>query len=218
MESKKEEFVQEILNWFQSNRRSFSWRSGKLTPFQLLIAELMLQKTGANQVERIFPKFIQDFPDARSIARIPEEKLGEIFHPLGLFNRRARDLKKLAQVILENGNEVPNTEKGLINLPGIGEYIANAILCFGFSQKVPIVDANVARVFKRVFSFPVKGAPSRDKSFAAKISEIIPNKGFKDFNYALLDFAAAICLPRKPLCETCIVSKMCDLKNNLKVQ
>lgn len=210
MKSKNESFSKHLLDWFESNRRDFSWRKPGLTPFQLLIAEIMLQKTGAKQVENIFSKFIKKYPDANTIIKIKDEKLEELLHPLGLFKRRTRDIKKTAQKIIENNNKVPTTRKELMELPGVGEYIANAVLCFSFKKPVPIVDANVGRVIKRVFSFPVKSAPSRDKNLLEKMKEILPEKKARDFNLAILDFAALVCFPRNPQCGECPFSQSCD--------
>ncbi len=210
MKSKYEQFVKLLLDWFESNKRDFSWRTLKLTPFQHLVAEMMLQKTNAKQVDKLFTSFIKDHPDAKSIVELAEESLAEELQPLGLFNRRARDLKKTAQIILDESNEVPSTREELMKLPGVGDYIANAILCFSFNMAVPILDANVGRVIKRMYSFPVKGAPSRDKSLAKKMSQVIPEKNFKEFNYAILDLAALICLPRKPQCSECPLLSICD--------
>ena len=210
MKSKNESFIKYLIEWFESNKRDFSWRQPGLTPFQLLIAEIMLQKTGANQVESLFPDFIKNYPEAKSIVSMQDEELEEILHPLGLFKRRARDIKKTAQIIVENENRVPTTRKELMALPGVGEYIANAVLCFAYKKPVPIVDANIGRVMKRFFSFPVKSAPSRDKNLLEKMNEILPEEKAKNFNLALLDFAALVCLPRTPRCEECPISQSCD--------
>ena len=210
MNSKNEYFIKYLIDWFELNKRDFSWRKPDLTPFQLLIAEIMLQKTGANQVENLFPDFIKKYPDANSVISMKDEELEELLHPLGLFKRRARDIKKTAQQIVENENKIPRTRKELMKLPGVGEYIANAVLCFGFKKPVPIVDANVGRIMNRIFSFPVKSAPSRDKNLLEKMKEILPEKNARAFNLALLDFAALVCLPRKPRCEECPLSQSCD--------
>jgi len=210
MKSKNDSFIKYLIIWFESNKRDFSWRQPGLTPFQLLIAEIMLQKTGANQVENLFPEFIKKYPDAKSIISIQDEELEEILHPLGLFKRRARDIKKTAQIIVENNNKVPKTRKELMELPGVGEYIANAVLCFAFKKPVPIVDANIGRVMKRFFSFPVKSAPSRDKKLLEKMKGILPEDNARNFNLALLDFAALVCLPRTPRCEECPMFQSCD--------
>ncbi|MFX1238383.1 MAG: hypothetical protein ACFFAS_13685 [Promethearchaeota archaeon] len=211
---KEQEFVQHLLKWFENNKRNFAWRNPELSPFNVLIAEIMLQKTGANQVEPLFTTFIQDYPTAESVANLTEEDLGEILKPLGLFKRRARDIKKAVNAIIDNGGQIPKDPKELMALPGVGEYIANAVSCFAFGQRTAIVDANVGRIIKRVFSFPVKSAPSRDKALTEKMNEIVPEQDYRAFNLALLDFAALTCLPRTPSCEGCPLIKMCDFYNN----
>jgi len=215
MKKKDDLFIEFLLKWFKTNKRKFSWRILNLTPFQVLIAELLLQKTNANQVEKIFPEFIKKFPDPLKIVKTDESQLAETLRPLGLFLRRSRDLKKTAKLIIDNNNEVPETKKELMNLPGVGEYIANAVLCFAFNKPVPIIDANVGRIMKRVYSFPVKNAPSRDKNLEKFMQDLIPKSNFKEFNLALLDLAALICLPKNPKCLECPVSKICDFFINL---
>lgn len=217
MDSRDGTFVKLILDWFKSNKREFSWRTLELSPFQVLIAELMLQKTNASQVENIFPRFIETYPNPESIANVSEDNLASLLQPLGLFNRRARDLKKTSKIILNLKNVVPSEKKDLLNLPGVGDYIANAVLCFAFNKKMPIIDANVGRIMKRIFSFPVKSAPSRDKKLAEKMEDLIPDRHFKEFNYAILDLAALICLPRKPRCEECPLTVICDYFMKLEI-
>jgi len=217
MDSRDDTFVKLILDWFKSNKREFSWRTLELSPFQVLIAELMLQKTNASQVENIFPRFIETYPNPESIANVSEDNLASLLQPLGLFNRRARDLKKTSEMILNLENMVPSEKKDLLNLPGVGDYIANAVLCFAFNKKMPIIDTNVGRIMKRIFSFPVKSAPSRDKKLAEKMEKLIPDRYFKEFNYAILDLAALICLPRKPRCEECPLTVICDYFMKLEI-
>lgn len=216
MDSKDVTFVKLILDWFKNNKREFSWRTLNLTPFQVLVAEIMLQKTNASQVENIFPRFIEIYPNPENIANISEDDLANLLQPLGLFNRRARDIKKTAEIILDLGN-VPSEKNDLLNLPGVGDYIANAVLCFAFNKKMPIIDTNVGRVMKRVFSFPVKSAPSRDKKLAERMEGLIPDRYFKEFNYAILDMAALICIPRKPRCEECLLTAICEYYMNLQL-
>jgi A/G-specific adenine glycosylase len=210
MEDKDKTFVKALLKWYKVNKRDFPWRDENLTPFQLLLAELMLQKTNATQVEKLFLDFIEKYPNPLSISELEESFLSDLLKPLGLYNRRARDLKKLTEMIISDNNTIPNSKKQLLELPGVGDYIANALLCFAFNNKVPIIDANVGRVMKRVYSFPVKGAPSRDKKLTERMQEIIPDNNFKSFNYAILDFAALLCLPRNPKCDECPLYEICD--------
>ncbi|MHA1105230.1 MAG: hypothetical protein ACTSPN_05855 [Promethearchaeota archaeon] len=151
------------------------------------------------------------------MSKLKEDDLAKFLQPLGLFNRRARDLKKTAEIILDLGNVIPSEKKDLMSLPGVGDYIANAVLCFAFSKKMPIIDANIGRVMKRIYSFPVKSAPSRDKKLAERMEELIPDRYFKEFNYGILDIAALICIPRKPRCEECPLTAICDHYMNLQI-
>jgi A/G-specific adenine glycosylase len=210
MASREKFFVEQLINWFDTNKRAFSWRKLSLTPFQALLAELMLQKTNANQVEKMFGNFIARYPDPKSILNLKQETLSNILQPLGLFNRRARDLKKISEIIHKNDDNLPSEKSELLKLPGVGNYIANAVLCFVFEQKVPMIDANVGRVMKRFYSFPVKGAPSRDRKLEEKMTALMPDARFKDFNLALIDLAALICIPRNPLCSECPLNLNCD--------
>ena len=216
MKAKDQKFVELLLVWFNKNKREFSWRDPNLTPFQILIAEFMLQKTGANQVEKLYPEFIKSYPNPEAISNLSNEKLEELLHPLGLYQRRARDIKKTTIAILENDGELPKTKKELMALPGIGEYMASAILCFAFQIPVPIIDANVGRVMRRLYSFPVKSAPSRDKNLLEKMTLIIPKSNFREFNLAILDFAALVCLPRSPSCQECPLLIICDYNSKKK--
>lgn len=210
MASKDKQFVKLLISWFEAHKRTFSWRNPELTPYQVLVAEILLQKTNANQVEKVFPDFIKQFPNVENLNEINENNLAKLLEPLGLFNRRARDLKKTAVAICEKNGKIPDDRKSLMKLPGVGEYISNAVLCFGFNKPVPIIDANVGRVIKRVYSFPVKSAPSRDKDLLIKMEEIIPDTRFKEFNLGILDLGALICVPRNPKCKECPLIKICD--------
>ncbi len=214
MNIKDETFVKTLLEWFKENKRIFSWREPNLSPFQILIAEIMLQKTGASQVEKIFPDFIKTCPNPSTIATLNIKTLEEKLRPLGLYQRRARDIKKTAELILENGNKLPTTKKELMVLPGIGEYIANAILCFAFQIPVPIIDTNVGRVMKRIYTFPVKSAPSRDKDLLERMTNLLPDTNFREFNLAILDFAALVCLSKNPRCNQCPLSKICEFHSS----
>lgn len=214
MERRRDKFANEIIEWYEKNGRDFPWRTMELTPFQFLVAELMLQKTNANQVEKVFVDFIKKYPNCIKILKASLIELQEEFRSLGLFRRRVRDLRKLCKIIVKKNNGFPNSKEDLKKLPGVGEYIARAVSCFAFDQRIPIIDSNVARVISRVFSFPIKGAPSRDKSLAKKMVKLIPKKNYKKFNYGILDFAALICVPRNPDHKICPLKSICDYYQN----
>lgn len=207
LSSKNDFFIKNLLIWFQKCKRDFPWRRKK-NPFDLLIAEFMLQKTNATSVLKVYESFLKKFPNMKSIYETKQAVLEEELKDLGLYKRRARDLKKIAEILRES-EVIPQTKEDLFQLPGIGNYMANAILCFGFGKKIPIVDANVGRIISRFFNFEVKSAPSRDKKLFSFLEELIPDNA-REFNYALLDFGALTCKAQKPKCEECPLNSKCS--------
>ena len=205
--SKKGFFLKNLLSWYENNKRDFPWRRTE-DPYEILIAELMLQKTQAASVVKVYGSFLKKYSNIRSLYDAKRDELENELQDLGLFRRRARDLKRIAENLVEN-NEIPKIKKELLELPGIGNYMANAILCFAFGEKIPIVDANVGRIISRFFKFEVKSAPSRDKGLFLFLNELIPDNA-RDFNYALLDFGALICKAQKPSCEECSLKSECS--------
>jgi A/G-specific adenine glycosylase len=126
-------------------------------------------------------------------------------------NTRARLLKAVAESIVASGEEIPLDKKRLVQLPGVGEYVANAVLCFSMGADVPLVDTNAIRVVQRVFSFKSRKArPREDKAIWDFVSSLIPAKKGRLFNMALLDFGRLVCTNRNPQCPTCEVNSICD--------
>ena len=116
----------------------------------------------------------------------------------------------LAKDIAQRFDEkIPEDKKDLLSLPGGGEYVAGAVLCFAFGKNVSIVDSNVCRVVGRVFGIEAKGEARRDPNFRQIVDSILPEGNAKEFNWAIIDLAALICLPRKPLCGVCPLNEVC---------
>ena len=164
----------------------------------------MLQRTQVRQVTPIFEKFIQKFPEPRPVS---EKDLEELLFPLGLKHR----IKRVANLMtkLASIREVPNTMEDLLKLPGVGVYIASAVLCFGFGQDVPVVDPNVVRVLSRVMGFrSAKKRPHTDPKIWEFAARIVPKQMGRAFNEALIDFGALICKP-KPICKECPMPDIC---------
>ncbi len=203
-----------MLDWYEKNGRGYLWRS-QIDPYKVLVAEIMLQQTNADRVAQIYPQFIQRFPDTIALARSEVEELKLILKSLGLDYRAAR-LKNIAQKLAtEYGGEVPSTEETLSALPGVGLYIANAVLCFAYSNRVPLIDINVVRLYERVFSLRSDKKRAREDlkiwEFAA---EMMPVTGFKKYNWALIDFGAKICMSKNPRCDKCTVRFICNYSSD----
>lgn len=209
-EDKQTRFVQLILKWGEKNKRVFPWRKDR-TPYKVLLAEILLQRTPATRVAKFFPKFVKKFPSPQSILKTDINDLREFLHPMGL-KKRAVWLVRLMKEICERHNyEIPENEEELMKLSGIGLYTARAILIFAFMKDLAIVDTNVARVLQRIFEELVEEVkrPSENKKIWSFAAELIPRNFGPQYNEALLDFAAKICR-KNPSCHVCPVTNICD--------
>jgi A/G-specific adenine glycosylase len=202
-------FQQAILDWYEMNHRGYSWR-GQTDPYKILVSEIMLQQTNADRVSPVYQRFIQRYPSIRELAQAGLPDLMTIIKPIGL-SYRAHRLKRVAErLIAEYDGDFPAREEALLALPGIGQYIANAILCFAFDKKVAMVDVNVVRLYHRVFGITSEKARPRDDCKLWEFAqEMLPVNKYKEYNLALIDLSAQICTPQKPKCEECPTSNTC---------
>jgi A/G-specific adenine glycosylase len=207
---KKKEFVKNLLAWHAENKRTFSWRQTK-NPFHILIAEIMLQKTDAKKVSEIYDRFLAKYPNVQALSEASLDELRREILYLGIHSRAER-LRKLAiEVIKIHGGDIPSDRKKLLSLPGVGNYIANAVLCFAFNKDVPLIDANIIRILRRVFSIESSNPrPREDQSLWDASAKLVPKGAAREFNLALLDFAAAVCTVKNPKHEECPVKNICD--------
>jgi len=199
-----------LLEWWSPDQFDYQWRKTS-DPYKILISELLLHKTDAKKVEQVYPKFIEKFPTILDLYRADIKEIEKLIKDIGLFYR-AKRMKKIAEQIINqfNGN-IPDSKKGLVSLYGVGDYISNAVLCFAFEKRVPIVDTNVIRVYERVFSLKSsKSRPRTDKKIWDFAEKILPLEKFVEYNYALLDFASSICKAKNPRCKMCPINKTCQ--------
>ena len=206
-----EPFSESLLLWYRENRRSFPWRDAG-DPYLTWISEIMLQQTRTEAVIPYFKRFTEELPDVGQLAQCPPERLMKLWEGLGYYSR-ARNLQKAAAVIMEDyGGKIPDSYEDLISLPGIGPYTAGAVASIAFGIPVPAVDGNALRIAARVTGShePVNEEPFKRKAhtfFQERISADCPG----DFNQAVMDLGAMICLPgkEKPLCGDCPVQRFC---------
>ena len=198
-----EAFRTSLLDWSENNLRSFSWRE-TTDPYEVLVAEILLQKTAAEKVEPIYDELLATYPTPNVLADADQEGLADIIYSLGFQNQRSKALISIGQEICES--DVPDTADELLKLSYVGRYAANATLCFAFEQPRPIVDANVVRVYNRVFS---EDFDYRDEDMWSFASEVLPADDAQRYNLAILDFAALICTPKIPNCDSCFFTDSC---------
>ncbi|MFC1505463.1 hypothetical protein ACFLQ6_00170 [Thermoproteota archaeon] len=209
--SKTRKFVRILVDWYDSNRRDYPWRKTK-DAYSILIAELMLQRTKADQVVPTYKKFLTKYPDPQSLAKASLSDIRKEIKSLGL-NKRAFVFKRLGKDLVKKfDGKVPSEREELLELFGVGDYVANAMMCHSFGKMVPTVDANFARVLKRVFSIKVKEPAQKDKKIWKFAESLMPFSGSKSsqFNLAIIDIGGNICTPRRPKCQICPLRNICD--------
>jgi A/G-specific adenine glycosylase len=198
-----EDFRSELLGWASDNLRTFRWRE-TTDPYEILIAEILLQKTAAEKVEPVYEEFLATYPTLEELAAAERNELADIIYSLGLQNQRSKALVSIGQALRSSG--VPDDAERLLELPYVGRYAANATLCFAFGEPRPIVDANVVRVYNRIFDTDFDYRDEEAWQFA---EEVLPEADAWEFNLAILDFAAEICAPKTPNCEECFFTDRC---------
>lgn len=210
MVDKKEKirfFQSEILEWFATNGRMFDWRSPGLSDYEIIISEILLQRTKAETISKFFNIFISQFPGWAALASAQLQDIEECLKPIGLYRQRAARIKALANYIEENGLPLERVE--LDRVPSMGQYIANAVELLIRRNKKPLLDVNMARVLERFFG-PRKLVDIRYDPYLRDIShDVVNHKRSKDINWAILDFATLVCKIRNPLCESCVLANKC---------
>ncbi|MEO7002311.1 MAG: A/G-specific adenine glycosylase [Ktedonobacterales bacterium] len=202
-----------LLTWYAAHGRThLPWRATR-DPYAVLVAEIMLQQT---QVERVLPKyraFMQRFPTLQALAEAPTGEVIKEWAGLG-YNMRAVRLQTIARQTVETNNgALPATLDGLLALKGIGRYTAGAVACFAFDLPVATVDTNIRRVLWRMFRGIEPGAwptgEAATRALLALAAWALPQNAAYDWQQALMDLGATICVSRKPLCEQCPLATVC---------
>jgi A/G-specific adenine glycosylase len=209
MPAARQRFRRRLLAWYAANGRDLPWRRTD-DPYHILVSEVMLQQT---QVDRVLPKYhewLEKYPTLEALASAPAPDVNQTWRPLG-YNIRPRRLHDIArESVARYGGTLPDDEETLLSFKGIGAYTAGAIRSFAFGQRAAILDTNVARVLFRVFvgRGDVKAHAMRRHLWAVSAA-LVPRKRVFDFNQALMDFGAIVCVARKPRCSACPMTKLC---------
>ena len=205
----RQRFRRRLLDWYRANGRDLPWRKTD-DPYHILVSEVMLQQT---QVDRVLPKYhewLEKYPSLSALAAADQNEVTDTWRPLG-YNIRPRRLHAIARESMERyGGELPSDQETLLSFKGIGAYTAGAIRSFAFGQRAAILDTNVARVLHRVFVVTGDVKAHTMKRHLWSLSEVlVPRKHVFDFNQALMDFGATVCVARKPRCEACPMTRQC---------
>ncbi|HHE75841.1 DNA glycosylase [Candidatus Bathyarchaeota archaeon] len=199
----------EILEWGRKNMRIYPWRSTQ-DAYKLIIAEIMLHRTKADQVKDLYELFIKKYPDFKSIVKAGPENIKSELHSLGLPWRSDLLYRMAEEVVKKYDGTLPLNRMKLMELPGVGHYIASAVLCFGYNLPEPVLDTNTVRVIGRVFGIKITDSSRRSKKFEKIVSDLVTCGEPRSFSLSLIDFAAMICIPgNNPECEICPLRGIC---------
>ena len=205
----RQRFRRRLLGWYARNGRDLPWRHTQ-DPYHILVSEVMLQQT---QVDRVLPKYkewLERFPSFEALAAVSAKQATRLWYPLG-YNVRPRRLHAIARtVVKQHAGKLPSDTVTLLTFKGLGKYTVGAVQSFAFGQRAAILDTNVARVLFRVFV--QKGdlkSSATNKHLWALSEQLLPRKHVFDFNQALMDLGAMVCVARQPRCDQCPMRKIC---------
>ena len=197
-----------LVRWGRRNARAYPWRE-ELPPWQALIVEVMLQRTRADQVVPTFNRFRDRYPSPAALASVNAEEFTELVEPLGL-RWRGRLLHQLAREIARRDGTLPLDQRALEALPGVGPYAAAATLSLHANRRAVLIDSNIVRVLCRLVGTAHDGETRRKRWLRELAEALTPPRAHRAYNYAVLDLAAIVCLPRTPKCEECPILRWCS--------
>ena len=202
--------ARELLGWYRRAGRDLPWRKTK-DPYRIWVSEIMLQQTRVETVKSYYERFLRLFPTVATLAEAPQEEVLKAWEGLGYYSR-ARNLQKAAQdIITKHGGAFPERYEELLRLPGIGAYTAGAIASIAFGERTPAIDGNVYRVTARVFGIREDiSATDTQRRLRALVTENLPDESLGDYNQALMELGATVCVPGVPRCGHCPWMERCD--------
>ena len=203
----RSEVTRALTRWGRKNARSYPWRE-ELPLWQALIAEVMLQRTRAEQVVPTFNLFRSRYPSPTALAQASKAELVRLAEPLGL-RWRGRLLHKLAKEVARLDGVLPLDQPTLEALPGVGPYAAAATLSLHANRRAVLIDSNTVRVLCRLVGSTYDGETRRKRWLRELAESVTPPRAHRAYNYALLDLAALVCLPRTPQCKVCPIKAWC---------
>jgi len=174
-----------------------------------MIVEFMLHRTRAEQVVPVYNYFIRKYPDVQTLAKAKEKEIKKVTEHLGLHWRSAYFIKAAKYIIEHYRGKFPQEREALLKIPGIGDYVAGAILTVCFNRPEYVIDANIARFINRYYGLHLKGEIRRKRQIIEKARELFNYPDTRNLLFALLDFTALVCKPLNPEHASCILKSSC---------
>lgn len=199
---------EKLLLWYDQEKRDLPWRK-TCDPYAIWVSEIMLQQTRVDTVRDYYQRWMEHFPDIKSLAEADSEVVLKLWEGLGYYSR-ARNLHKAArQINQEMAGIFPSSYMKILDLPGVGPYTAGAIASIAFGQPIPAVDGNVSRVISRMFALAEIDQRDTQQAIREQVKLGFPSERAGDFTQALMELGALVCLPRNPVCIDCPLSSEC---------
>jgi len=210
-------FSENLVEWYRAHHRKLPWRE-TADPYEVWVAEIILQQTRVNQGLSYYSHFLERFPDVVALAYADENEVLKVWQGLGYYSR-ALNMMKAARMVMEEFNGTfPVKYRDIIKLPGVGDYTASAVSSFVANEPNPVIDGNVQRVISRIHGIEDKVNSSGMKKKVREVLEAeMDNKDPGLFNQAIMEFGALHCVPSSPDCVSCIFNSICFAYSNDKV-
>lgn len=208
-ESKIDFFQKTLLEWYTVNGRYFLWRKKSATNYELIIAEVFLQRTRAETVAKFLPVFFKKYPSWKQLGEAGELDLQEFTRPLGLYKQRGSRLFKLAQELKIRKGRFPKERHQVEEMPMMGQYITNAYELYVLKKKSPLLDVNMARLLERFYGERKMSDIRYDPYLQTLAYRVVDVSKSKEINWAILDYASIICKKTNPLCNLCVLRRKC---------
>jgi len=207
---RRRQFTDDLLAWYERHRRDLPWRQTD-DPYKIWVSEIMLQQTQVATAQPYYERFIEAYPTVHVLAAAPIDDVLKLWEGLGYY-ARARNLHRAAQIVVEEyGGQLPQSRDELLKIPGIGPYTVGAILSIAFGQPEPVLDGNVRRVMSRLLL--IEDDPRRpqvEREILDELRQLISTDAPADFNQALMELGATICVSKSPRCLICPVARECQ--------
>ncbi len=207
-----EKITEKLIDWYEINKRDLPWRKTK-NPYYIWISEIMLQQTRVEAVKVYYERFIKRLPTLKDLAEVDEDELLKLWEGLGYYSR-VRNMQKTAKILVDQGKDnLPDTTKELLVLPGIGKYTAGAILSIAFDKPSVAIDGNVYRVLGRYYAISDNISKASTYSvYEKKMKKILPKDKAGEFTQSFMDLGSRVCTPKSPKCEECPLKDTCKAK------
>jgi A/G-specific adenine glycosylase len=199
-----------LLRWYRSHGRSFIWRDNEASMYLRIVSEVLLQRTRAPVVDSMLSSFQSTFPSWKALGSARRAELEKVLRPLGLWRRRAATLIQLGRQMPHRLRSLPRERAELEAMPGVGQYVASAILLFVHGNPEPLLDTNMARVLERCFGRRRLADIRHDPYLQDLARRIVAGSDPIRINWAILDLGALVCTPRSPRCRDCPLRRQCQ--------